>query len=97
MPDWFDMDDPGHREQAAIGVAVLSAAAVLGGTLWLVRRQLTAGDVVQVKVVHAPDPALNKQITDVRDLLAAYLPPLKKLADQGMDLNVKMPTRHSPG
>lgn len=85
------MDESGRTERVAIGVGVLTAAAVLGGLVWLVRRQVTEKDVLQVRMIHSADPALSAKLTDisgkldeVNTRLIEYLPVMQKIADKGL-------------
>lgn len=82
-----------ERDRYALGVAVLSAAAVLGGTVWLLRRQVEQGGVLQVRVIHSADAAVHAKLDRIGHVLDAYLPAIQKIADEGVDLHVRSPRR----
>ncbi len=93
-----------RERKMAVGVAVLTAATLLGGAVWLVRRQVDHRDVVQLRIVHATDPDLGRKIDNVsgeihkfNDLLSAYLPVARKIAASGVDANVRMFPRREVG
>jgi len=73
----FNLDDPTGRRLYAVGLGVVGSATVLGGLLWLIRRQVATGDVVKITLVHELDP-------ETRALGDRYLPSVRKLADEGM-------------
>jgi hypothetical protein len=86
---WTDESAPTTR--VAIGVGVLTAAAVLGGLVWLVRRQVTEKDILQVRMIHSADPALDARLADistkldeVNTNLIKWLPIGQKIADKGV-------------
>jgi len=70
------------------GTIVLTAGVVIAGMSWLVRRQLTSGDLLRVQVVHSTDETLKGQIDDLSATFHKYLPPVRKIADQGIDLDL---------
>ena len=83
-----------EREQLLVaGAALLTTGVVMGGLTWLIRRQIRQGDVLQVRLVHTPDPGLAKQVDELTGLLREYLPQVTALADRGLDVNLSLKKR----
>lgn len=79
----WNVDDPTRRRLYAVGLGVVGSATVLGGLLWLIRRQIAAGDVVKVTLVHELDPATQA-------LAARWLLPVQQMAEEGLTHRVRL-------
>jgi hypothetical protein len=87
-----------RQDRVAMGVAVLSAATILAGAVWIVRRQAQSGDVFKITLVHQVESSVQKKLDTMNDLLRQYLPEVRKLADDGLDLNLRaFPRRAESG
>lgn len=66
---------------ALLGAGVLGAGIAFGGALYLVRTQILEGAPLRVRV--DVDPEVKRIVQD-------YLPYVKRLAEHGMDQNVRL-------
>ena len=80
---WTNLDFEQKRTLRTVGLGVLTAGTVLGGVLWFVRRQVQSGDVVKIRVIHDLDP-------ETRKMAESYRPLVARLADQGVDVNMRL-------
>jgi hypothetical protein len=60
-----------------VGAAAVGGALLTGATLLLVRRQVTTGDVIKVRLEHAISP-------ETEHIARAYLPVARKISDEGV-------------
>lgn len=75
---------------AVAGGALFGGAVLMAGISYLVHRQITRGDVLQVRLVHDATPDLREKIDYLSELMKGYQQPVQTFADRGMDLNVRM-------
>lgn len=56
---------------------------MLGSLLWLIKRQVSTGDVIKITLVHELDP-------ETQALAQRYLPPVRKMAEEGLVHRVRL-------
>lgn len=88
-PSWLS-DEITRRQMTAVGLGLIGGAAVLGGLVYLVQRQVRQGDVLQVRVTHDVEPK-------TKELLAALRPTFEQAVNEGVGVNVRLFPRHLTG
>jgi len=86
---WLE-DEVRQRQMMAIGLGVVGAASVLGASIYLIRRQIQTGDVLQVRVVHEVEPQTKR-------LLDALRPTIEQAVSEGVGVNVRLFPRRPTG
>jgi hypothetical protein len=66
-----------------VGVGVMGGASVMGGLLWLLRRQIVSGDLVRVRLLHDIEP-------DTKRMIESYQPMMAELTERGVDVNMRL-------
>lgn len=80
---WKGLTDDQRQTLTMVGVGVVGAASVLGGMLWVIRRQIVSGDVLKVRLVHELEP-------DTEKLVRSYYPLAEQVSEKGVDVNMRL-------
>lgn len=78
----FEDGEDRHDRVVAVGLGMVGASVVLGGLLYLIRRQVVRGDVLRVRMIHDIEPG-------TKAMLESYRPTLERLSQRGLDVNVR--------
>jgi hypothetical protein len=75
---------PSQRETLVnVGIGVVAGASVLGGVLFLIRRQVQRGDLITVRLMHQLDP-------ETQAIANRYYPIAQQAAEKGVDVNMRL-------
>jgi predicted deacylase len=83
-----------QQQLVSVGIGMMAGATVLGGLLYLVRRQVERGDVLAVTVVHELSPEAEQTVRDLQlDLVETrdrMLSDVVPLLEQGIQHQVRL-------